>query len=134
MRRRKHGRQPVQLNFFRLFCTVEKRSDDVTKIKLVKLWDLLAYFVRTRFFCFAVFYFIYSKVQQLQQLSHSIHAHTDYTPKHTCNHTILTTSAYSSAMPILFNKCYSAFRKKKKLNKLLTKSTCIKIFVKEEIN
>ena len=63
-----------------------------------------------------------------------IHTHTDYTPKHTCNRTILTTSAYSNAMPILFNKCHSAFRKKKKLNKLLTKSACIVIFVKEEIN
>ena len=80
------------------------------------------------------FYFIYSKVQQLQQLLHSIHTHTDYTPKHTCNRTILTTSAYSNAMPILFNKCHSAFRKKKKLNKLLTKSARIIIFVKEEIN
>ena len=125
---------PSNLSFSLHSVQQRRESDDVTKIKLVKLWDLLAYFVRTRFFCFAVFYFIYSKVQQLQQLSHSIHAHTDYTPKHTCNHTILTTSAYSSAMPILFNKCYSAFRKKNKLNKLLTKSTCIKSFVKEEIN
>ena len=83
---------------------------------------------------FLFFYFIYSKVQQLQQLLHSIHTHTDYTPKHTCNRTILTTSAYSNAMPILFNKCHSAFRKKNKLNKLHTKSTCIKSFVKEEIN
>ena len=125
---------PSNLSFSLHSVQQRRESDDVTKIKLAKLWDLLAYFVRTRFFCFAVFYFIYSKVQQLQQLSHSIHAHTDYTPKRTCNHTILTTSAYSSAMPILFNKCYSTFRKKKKLNKLLTKSTCIKIFVKEEIN
>ena len=27
----------------------------------------------------------YSKVQQLQLLSQSIHAQTDYTPKYTCN-------------------------------------------------
>ena len=32
----------------------------------------------------------YSKVQQLQLLLQSIHAQTDYTPKHTCNSTITT--------------------------------------------
>ena len=49
-------------------------------------------------------------------------------PKHTCNN-IITISAYLGAMPILFNKCYSAFRKQKKLNKLLRKFTCMIIFV-----
>ena len=40
-------------------------------------------------FLLLLFYFIcYSKVQQLQLLSQSIHAQTYYTPKHTCNSTI----------------------------------------------
>ena len=42
------------------------------------------------FFCFFYYFICYSKVQQLQLLSQSIHAQTDYTPKHTCNSTITT--------------------------------------------
>ena len=40
------------------------------------------------FYCF--FFICYSKLQQLQLLSQSIHAQTYYTPKHTCNSTITT--------------------------------------------
>ena len=59
-------------------------------------------------FYFILFYFIcYSKVQQLQLLSQSIHAQTYYTPKHTCNSTIT-----HKVMPTVIYKCYS---KKKKL-------------------
>ena len=44
------------------------------------------------FNCFFFYYYFicYSKVQQLQLLSQSIHAQTDYTPKHTCNSTVIT--------------------------------------------
>ena len=43
------------------------------------------------YYYYYLFYFIcYSKVQQLQLLSQSIHAQTYYTPKHTCNSTITT--------------------------------------------
>ena len=48
----------------------------------------------------------YSKVQQLQLLSQSIHAQTDYTPKHTCNSTIT-----HKVCLLFYYKCYS--RKKK---------------------
>ena len=43
----------------------------------------------------------YSKVQQLQLLSQSIHAQTDYTPKHTCNSTIT-----HKVCLLLYYKCY----------------------------
>ena len=43
----------------------------------------------------------YSKVQQLQLLSQSIHAQTDYTPKHTCNSTITL-----KVCLLLYYKCY----------------------------
>ena len=60
------------------------------------------------FFFFFIFYFIcYSKVQQLQQLqllSQSIHAQTDYTPKHTCNSTITTQGMPTVILQVLFQK------------------------------
>ena len=52
-----------------------------------------------------LFYFIcYSKVQQLQLLSQSIHAQTDYTPKHTCNSTITTQGMPTVILQVLFKK------------------------------
>ena len=46
----------------------------------------------------------YSKVQQLQLLSQSIHAQTDYTPKHTCNSTITTQGMPTVILQVLFKK------------------------------
>ena len=54
---------------------------------------------------FVFHYFIcYSKVQQLQLLSQSIHAQTDYTPKHTCNSTITTQGMPTVILQVLFKK------------------------------
>ena len=57
------------------------------------------------FFFYLFIYFIcYSKVQQLQLLSQSIHAQTDYTPKHTCNSTITTQGMPTVILQVLFQK------------------------------
>ena len=63
---------------------------------------------KVEFDCTLIFlknYFIcYSKVPQLQLLSQSKHAQTDYTPKHTCNSTITTQGMPTIILQVLFKK------------------------------
>lgn len=61
-----------------------------------------------------------------------MNAHMDNTLKHTRNYTNTTHDQLIQSYAYLFFKCWSAFQKKRKLTKLLTKSTYIIIFVKEE--
>ena len=61
-----------------------------------------------------------------------MNAHMDYTLKHTRNYTNTTHDQLIQSYAHLFFKCWSAFQNKRKLTKLLTKSTYIIIFVKEE--
>ena len=61
-----------------------------------------------------------------------MNAHIDYTLTHTRNYTNTTHDQLIQSYAYLFFKCWSAFQKKRKLTKLLTKSTYIIIFVKEE--
>ena len=78
---------------------------------------------------FVFHYFIcYSKVQQLQLLSQSIHAQTDYTLKHTCNSTITTQGMPTVILQVLFKKEEINHFVKKIISKI-TKSICPLIFV-----
>ena len=62
----------------------------------------------------------YSKVQQLQLLSQSIHAQTEYTPiKYTCNSTITTQGMPTAMLQVLFKKEETNhFTKRRKLTSL----------------
>ena len=62
----------------------------------------------------------YSKVQQLQLLSQSIHAQTEYNPiKYTCNSTITTQGMPTAMLQVLFKKEETNhFTKRRKLTSL----------------
>ena len=87
-----------QINFFFDKKKIQKQS----RCFQYKIPEIFYYYYY--YFIFYFYLICYSTVQQLQLLSQSIDAQTDYTPKHTCNSTTTTRGMPTVILQVLFKK------------------------------